>query len=1487
MIKKFFLTAFVLSPCILFASWYNPTTWFQSEQLTFAGPTGSVRYERELTPEEDSKYYLGTTTPTLKAWKGLIVDEICLAGDCQTAWSAGAGEANTASNLGTGLNIFDTKSGVDLRFNSLSAGSNITLSTTSNANTIVISSTGGGGSSISFNPLQAQWFLGTSTATSTFKGGLQSSTTISASVLESGYGQFGYITATSTATSTFAGGINLTGGGLKINGLTSELLKVDGNGTVFEAVSGVDYSNFGTTVGPTELQATDFGDFTCNGTICSLDTTFVTSVSGTANQIVSSGGATPTLSLANGLIFPNTFYSLTGTTTLFESASSTIGRLTVGSLIATSSVSFPAGSITNTMLQNSTISGIALGSNLNSLSNGSTLLGTSYNGSASVSDWDIDLSNPNTWTGKQTFGNEQNTNGTSTGTTYLNLAYLASTTAGNMTIGTLTATSSLTLIGASTGCATFTSGVLSSTGVACGTSNGANPFDTNTSWGALVMSTTSRLAFPEGLISSTTIGRMTVGTLTATSSVNLPAGSVDNSELANSTITFGSGSLTTGSGSTALGGTGFVNLALQMNPLTIGSIVATTSATSTFAGGLYASLVSAPIFNATSTTATSTFMGGININGGNLKISTLLDCNGTSVLETDANGNLQCGADGTAGGLTGGSTNALTYWTDATTLSATSSPTIGWITATSTATSTFNGPITLTTASATSTFSDGVEITLLGINRFFATSTTATSSIAGGLNVLGGGITDGTVKGCNTGNALATDANGVIICDTDDTGTGATYPFTPTVVSGITYSATSSPLMAPNSLWASSTIGNLTVGTLTATSSLTLGGTTFTALIPTTRALTIAGTANQITSSAGSQDLSADRTWTLSLPNAVTFPNSFFSTSGTSTLFASASSTIGNLTTGTFTATSSITLIGASTGCATFTSGVLSSTGVACGSGGGTNPFDTNTSWGALMMSTTSRLAFPESLISSTTIGRMTVGSITATSSVSFPAGSITNTMLQNSTISGVALGSNLNSLSNGSTLIGTSYNGSASVSDWDIDLSNPNTWTGLITYNAGLTGANATSSGTFYSMRDSYLASSSIGKLTVGSLTATSTVSFPAGSIAIASLAASTISGVSLGNNLNALTNDTTLIGSSYNGSGAVSDWGIDLSNVNSWTGKQTFYDSQNTNGTSTGTTYLNRAYLASTTAGNFTVGTITATSSMTVVPLTSALILTGSGGLMAEYTGTSCTNQFVRSIDALGVATCATVSSSDVSLANLTATDSTLTFSGTYNGSTARTIGLNLGNANTWTGVQTFGNATSSVMFGTNLFYSASSTIGRLVAGTMIATSSLTAVNASTTNFSVGTWLGIPTSDDPAINTLGTLAINTTAASSSLRFATTTGNETALFPYFDKPTIHASSTLAYDGGYSASGTTTYNMWNPSRKVALYQIYCKTNTGTVWYEIGTGSASSTIQCTSTGTLGTKSITFGQRDNVYEAVGVHSGNPSRITVTPTFYWVAD
>lgn len=120
-------------------------------------------------------------------------------------------------------------------------------------------------------------------------------------------------------------------------------------------------------------------------------------------------------------------------------------------------------------------------------------------------------------------------------------------------------------------------------------------------------------------------------------------------------------------------------------------------------------------------------------------------------------------------------------------------------------------------------------------------------------------------------------------------------------------------------------------------------------------------------------------------------------------------------------------------------------------------------------------------------------------------------------------------------------------------------------------------------------------------------------------------------------------------------------------------------------------------------------ATPALTLSTTITSNVLKGNGTAISgavngtDYTlvaaSATCTNQFLRSVSAAGVGVCATVGSGDVSLANLTATDGTLTFSGTYNGSTARTIGLNLGNSNIWTASTTFQQQTNMAQASTSL--------------------------------------------------------------------------------------------------------------------------------------------------------------------------------------------
>ena len=203
--------------------------------------------------------------------------------------------------------------------------------------------------------------------------------------------------------------------------------------------------------------------------------------------------------------------------------------------------------------------------------------------------------------------------------------------------------------------------------------------------------------------------------------------------------------------------------------------------------------------------------------------------------------------------------------------------------------------------------------------------------------------------------------------------------------------------------------------------------------------------------------------------------------------------------------------------------------------------------------------------IASTDVDDTTAANIVA----QIDAGEIPTAKLASDTISGVTLGSNLNSLSkatNGGVSF-TSYNGSAAVSDLQLDL-NDLAAGAVDVANDAIAIMDATDQSTkLESIGDLMTAvagdglAASSGVLAVGVDDSSVEISSDAlrvkalgitndmlsGSIENAKLSNSTISGVSLGSNLNSLSKATNggVNFTSYNGSAAVSDLQLDLDDL------------------------------------------------------------------------------------------------------------------------------------------------------------------------------------------------------------------------------------------------------------------------------------------------------------------------------------------------------
>jgi hypothetical protein len=265
--------------------------------------------------------------------------------------------------------------------------------------------------------LVARGGTGAATLTGYVKGNGTSAFTASTTVPTTDLS--GTITNAQLANSTISGVAlggnlyNLTAGtgvsfstGTTYNGSTAITINATGSGGTVTSVTGTApiASSGGTTPAISISQATT----STNGYLSSTDWntfnnkqpsgTYVTSVTGTA-PVVSSGGTTPAISMAAATASVNGYLTSTDWTTFNNKGSGTVtsvsGTGTVNGITLTGTVT-SSGSLTlggtlsgigNSQLTNSTISGVALGSNLFNLTAGTGVsfsAGTTYNGSAAI-----------------------------------------------------------------------------------------------------------------------------------------------------------------------------------------------------------------------------------------------------------------------------------------------------------------------------------------------------------------------------------------------------------------------------------------------------------------------------------------------------------------------------------------------------------------------------------------------------------------------------------------------------------------------------------------------------------------------------------------------------------------------------------------------------------------------------------------------------------------------------------------------------------------------------------------------------------------------------------------------------------------------------------------------------------------------------------------------------------------------------------------------
>ncbi len=337
------------------------------------------------------------------------------------------------------------------------------------------------------------------------------------------------------------------------------------------------------------------------------------------------------------------------------------------------------------------------------------------------------------------------------------------------------------------------------------------------------------------------------------------------------------------------------------------------------------------------------------------------------------------------------------------------------------------------------------------------------------------------------------------------------------------------------------------------------------------------------------------------------------------------------------------------------------------------------------------------------------------------------------------------------------------------------------------------------------------------------------------------------------------------------------------------------------------------------FNATSTTATSSL------QNFFFTNGQGSSLSISGTVSAANFIDT--ALGGTTCVSETNGILGTSNCVASIASSGGTITVSSPTgAVNVDIALGHANTWTAAQLFSySATTThsggimaVGVGTPYINATSTTATSSLTNFSFTNGQGTSVSASAASFSTlclvsdvcrTTWPTTPSGAGLIYNPFTAASFVATSTATSTFAGGLEDGKVIIAPYFsatsttatstfsggvnivgtlianlDKSAVVASSTLAYDGLFGASGTTTLLINNPSHSITMTSFYCKTDTGTAWLGFGTGAATtSEANCSTSGVEITPASnnTWTYRQNELMEIGRSTGSPNFITITRT------